>query len=261
MAGYRKQIVTFLDIMGFRNIVSMKTADEISMMLDHTLANAAAPSAAKESETSVISFSDSVIRARPCAKDLAGALFHEVEELARAQWALLNKGILVRGGVTAGDVLMQAGRAFGPAFVKAYDLESSWAKGPRILIDPLVITALRDQAKANGADAGADLITRARALLAHDSDGLWFVDYVRIALEFTSTADHRASMLAQRDEIIRVANTLKPSSPVLPKYLWLIRYYNESTKKLHRGDKALEIKRTDVALADRLLLPTAKTRN
>ncbi|RYG87978.1 MAG: hypothetical protein EON59_05810 [Alphaproteobacteria bacterium] len=258
MAGYRQQVVTFLDIMGFRNIVGTASADEISVMLDHTLASAAPPSAADEIGTSVISFSDSIIRARPCGKDLAAALFHEVAELARAQWSLMNKGILVRGGVTAGEVLVQSGRAFGPAFIKAYDLESSWAKGPRILIDPTIITSLRDQARVK--EAGSDVIARARALLAHDSDGLWFVDYVRIALEFATTADHRAAMLAHRDEIIRVANTLKPSSAVLPKYLWLIRYYNESARKLHPGDKGLEIKRTDVALADRLLLPSARSR-
>jgi hypothetical protein len=258
VAGYRQQVVTFLDIMGFRNIVGMKTADEISEMLDRTLASAAAPSVAGKADTSVISFSDSIIRARPCANDLAAAFFHEVGELARAQWTLMNKGILVRGGITAGQVLVRPDRAFGPAFVKAYDLESSWAKGPRILVDPEIVMALRAQAKANGKD-GLTLISRARELLAHDADGLWFVDYIKVALEFATLSDHRAAMLAHRDEIMRVANGLKPSSPVLPKYLWLIRYFNESAKKLHPADKALEIKRTDVPSSDRLLLPIRKS--
>lgn len=260
MAGYRQQVVTFLDIMGFRNIVGMKSADEISEILDRTLASAATPSVAGEADTSMISFSDSIVRARPCSKDLASALFHEIGELARAQWTLMNRGILVRGGITAGKVLMQPGRAFGPAFIKAYDLESSWAKGPRILVDPEIIMALRSQAKAKGRD-GSALITRARELLAHDADGLWFVDYIKVALEFTTPHDHRSAMLAHRDEIMRVANALKPSSPVLPKYLWLIRYFNKSAKELHHGDKSLEIKRTDVPSSDRLLLPLRKLAN
>lgn len=258
LAGYRKHVVTFLDIMGFRNIVGMKTADEISEILDRTLASAAPPSSATESDTSMISFSDSIIRARPCAKDLPAAFFHEAGELARAQWTLMNSGILVRGGITAGEVLMKPGRAFGPAFIKAYDLESSWAKGPRILVDPEIVIAIRDAAKKAGGENGRALIARARELLTQDADGLWFVDYIRSALQSGSQADHRAAMLAQRDEIIKVTNGLKPSSPILPKYLWLIRYFNDSAKKIHSGDKSIEIKRTDVPLADRLLLPARK---
>ena len=244
--------------MGFRNIVGLKTADDISDMLDRILASAAAPSAAGEGNTSLISFSDSIIRARPCARDLSVAFFHEVSELARAQWNLMNSGILVRGGITAGEVLIKPGRAFGPAFIKAYDLESSWAKGPRILVDPEIIIMLRAEAKTKGGEEGRALIARARELLNHDADGLWFVDYIREASQFTSSADHRAALLAQRDEIIKITNGLKPSSPVLSKYLWLIRYFNDSAKRIYRGDKSLEIKRTDVPLADRLLLPIRK---
>lgn len=245
--------------MGFRNIVGLKTADEISEILDRTLASAAAPSGAADDATSMISFSDSIIRARPCAKDLSAAFFYEAGELARAQWTLMNGGILVRGGITAGEVLMKPGRAFGPAFIKAYDLESSWAKGPRILVDPEIVMAIRDGAKKIGGENGHALITRARELMTQDADGLWFVDYIRLALKSESHAGHRAAMLAQRDEIIKITNGLKPSSPVLPKYLWLIRYFNDSAKKLHPGDKSIEIKRTDVPLADRLLLPARKT--
>lgn len=251
MPGYRKQVVTFLDIMGFREIVKSTDADRIVQMLDLIQAKAAAPGEGEG--TSVISFSDSIIRARPCGGDLLAALIHEVGELATAQWDLMDYGILVRGGTTIGDVLVAPARAFGPAFVRAYEMESSWARSPRIVLDPATVDHVRESLKGQGSKR--DLMRAVRASIAFDRDGLWFVDYIGAAFRRLGAEAHREVLARHRNRIIASANALKWDSPVWAKYLWLIRYFNTSCKALYKDDKGLKILRSDVPFADELLIP------
>jgi len=259
MPSYRDQVVCFLDIMGFREIVKSRTADEITLMLDLIQATAAGTGSSGAQVPSVISFSDSVIRALPCSSDPITALKQEVEELAKAQWELMDNEILVRGGITIGQVLITANRAFGPAFVRAYELESSWAGSPRIVIDPGAIEIIRKQIrKTSSTEAKRKLVRSIRRAVSLDGDGIWFVDYISYARRSVGITAHHAAMKRHRDHIIKSANMLKPGSSVLAKYLWLIRYFNNSVKKHHANDISLKIKRTDVPLSDDLLIPAFK---
>jgi hypothetical protein len=52
------------------------------------------------------------------------------------QARFLNEGILLRGGLTWGPIFHEKNICFGPAFIRAYHLESKYALNPRILIDP-----------------------------------------------------------------------------------------------------------------------------
>lgn len=254
MPAYRKQVVTFLDIMGFRDIVRKRDCDAITHMLDLIQSSAAVPG--ESQKTAVISFSDSVVRARPCGTDVVSALLHEVQALATAQWDLMGHGILVRGGLTIGNVLMTTDRAFGPAFVRAYEIESSWAKSPRMVVDPTSVRLIREQARAaNGLTARRKLIGSVRKILRLDQDGLWFVDYITSARARLDEDTHRSTMMRHRENIIAEANALGDSSPVLAKYLWLIRYFNGSAKRLHPTVAGLKIRPSDVPLSDELLLP------
>lgn len=255
MAAYRKQVVTFLDIMGFREIVKAGDVDRITRMLDLIQAKAAAPNEGNPNDTSVISFSDSVIRARPGGTDAVGALMHEVNELATAQWELMEFGILVRGGMTYGDVLMAPARAFGPAFVRAYELEANWARSPRVVLDPRTVEHIRDQAAANQLVSRRKLLQSVRASIILDQDGLWFIDYIGVAHRRLGREQHQAAMARLRETIISEANALKPESAVWAKYLWLIRYFNGARTKFYKNEKGLKIQRSDVPFADELLIP------
>ena len=259
MPNYRKQVVTFLDIMGFREIVKAKDAEAITGMLDLIQAKAAVPAAVTGDVTTIISFSDSVIRARPCARDNVAALAHEVGELATAQWDLMENAILVRGGITIGQVLMTTGRAFGPAFVRAYELESGWARSPRVVLDPTAVRVIREQATGVGTGPRRALIRMVRQNLKLDQDGLWFVDYIAAAHRRLGAADHLVAMRRHRDMIIQTANEQKPESSVWAKYLWLIRYFNDAAKSLHKDEAGLKIRRTDVPMSDDLLIPSPIT--
>jgi hypothetical protein len=57
---------------------------------------------------------------------------------------LVSLRVLIRGGITFGEVSARVGRAFGPAFVDAYGLESRFAHFPRIVVSPSALNATLD---------------------------------------------------------------------------------------------------------------------
>lgn len=111
-AEYTRQVVTFLDIMGFREIVAGQDAEAITLTLNLIQKKAAAAGEDSAEATKIISFSDSVIRARPVSDDPVSALLWRSGNLRRPSGDLMASGILVRGGITIGDVLVGAGQGF-----------------------------------------------------------------------------------------------------------------------------------------------------
>lgn len=178
--AYTNSVVTFVDILGFADLVGREGEQEIAERLDAMGQTAASPVGREGDGTAVVSFSDSVIRAREVGPETVyDALMHEVMDLATAQWTLLDFGMLIRGGTTIGDVSMADGRAFGPAFVQAYRLESSLAVSPRIVIDPGVIQGIREHLRGAGtAGVKSELIAGLRDHVRLGDDGLWFIDYI-----------------------------------------------------------------------------------
>lgn len=255
---YKNSVVTFLDILGFREIIKTSDASVVSEMLDAIGETAATPVGADGDLTHVISFSDSVIRARPTGQEPAyDALLHEIQDLAASQWSLMEFGILVRGGITIGDVATSEGRAFGPAFVRAYDLESSLASSPRIIVDPIVIEHIREHVgNASEKTKKRDIIADLKQHIRLGGDGLWFVDYLSsVSITMGDPPEVESTMLRFKETIVEKANKLRTDSLVLPKLLWLIRYHNSSAKRLFPTNKDLKIRNTDVPLSDELLKP------
>lgn len=128
--AYKRSVVTFLDVLGFRHIVESEKTPKITTMLDHLTQMAAEPVGPAGEDTEVLSFSDSVVRVRPVeSSSVYDALLYEVQDIAAAQWSLLEAGMLIRGGVTVGDVATGPGRVFGPAFIRAMISKTRWQEG------------------------------------------------------------------------------------------------------------------------------------
>jgi len=59
-----------------------------------------------------------------------------IETIGRYQIAAALNGFYLRGAATVGNLIHDTACVFGPALIRAYELESKEAKFPRIILDP-----------------------------------------------------------------------------------------------------------------------------
>ena len=134
----------------------------------------------------------------------------------------------LRGGLTVGDVYLQGDLIFGPAMVRAYELENSYAIFPRIVVDPAVITAYAEEPAMQGDDNDPDEdVGYLTTLLREGDDQIPFVDYLTGLQDVLDEPDEYISMLRQhRSRLVAAANALSGFNNAKQKYLWLASYHN-----------------------------------
>ncbi|AHN23925.1 hypothetical protein [Lysinibacillus varians] len=167
---YEKRLVLFIDILGFSNLVlgsasdhekllkirdslkvlerELKREKELQELLEknqQTLRNSPHTAYWKNDKPYVnpgkidyTQFSDSIIISKPYIN--AQSLISLISNVSLLQARFLQEGILFRGGLAYGDMYHKENLCFGPAFNRAYYLESKVAKYPRIVIDNDIIS-------------------------------------------------------------------------------------------------------------------------
>lgn len=154
-----RAVVTFIDILGFKNLVENRSTSEINEILSlfhqyntespfgRYTSNKCTSTEILKLNIKTVFFSDSVVRIRYASDWEKGILSDglymcmlekELLLLAEIQSNLFKRGILIRGGITIGDILFdeETNQLFGKAMNRAYELESKIANYPRIIIDP-----------------------------------------------------------------------------------------------------------------------------
>ena len=210
---YERRAVAFFDVLGWKEAVERSEHDARQR---HKLLNAVWALAARtknyvEDETKeypsqdeVSQFSDSIIISFP---------YHDARDLMRLlrivtefQTSMLQEGLPLRGGVTVGSLYHSGAIAFGPAMNRAYDLENTIAKVPRVIID----RSLDDDV-----EAVAPMFPKHWMFVVRGDDGYYETDYLaRFALSpfLTSLIDRKvANWLVEHADYPRV----------LQKYTWL----------------------------------------
>ncbi|MDA4133786.1 MAG: hypothetical protein OK454_11795, partial [Thaumarchaeota archaeon] len=183
---YRSAIVTFIDLLGFKNILKQRTATQIRRALRRARENIRSePEKEKQFEEAFFAFSDSMLRIKPLDSRSnlevpTGVLFDELLTLVHAQANLVLSKVFLRGGMTLGEVEFDEQTAFGPAVVRAYELESKSALYPRIVVDPRLLQALDTEPLLwkDGHSSGYEK-KQVRKLVHRDRDGFWFVNYLK----------------------------------------------------------------------------------
>lgn len=241
--AYRKSIVTFIDILGFKSTVDRIPAYAIYDILKTFKKHAGATDeevvrefdlVKKINWTRCVFFSDSVVRIRPLdSEHRDGSLFYEILDLLHAQWSLANQGVFIRGGLTIGEVHQDSDMLFGPALIQAYNLETSCAKYPRIVIDPAVFRAFRNDhdLRAGHHNLSQD-IAFINKLIRQGDDGLYAIDYlgaIRGEMDFPEAfPDYLAEV---KKQIVSQAGAAAGKHSILQKYLWMAKYLNEVSSK------------------------------
>ncbi|MDD4169268.1 MAG: hypothetical protein PHD36_03250 [Desulfotomaculaceae bacterium] len=142
---YHDRVIAYLDILGFRQKVneSSNSTEEMSRICSalkfltydyNKLYNSFYSSNDEfvKSGRRVTAFSDSIIISYPKNEETMIFLLVDVM-LLQAHLAFL--GFMLRGGIAFGKVFHSGNIAFGPALVRAYELESKTAIYPRVILE------------------------------------------------------------------------------------------------------------------------------
>lgn len=261
---YEDCIVTFIDVLGFRNLLNSRPADEIGLIIrkmeEFTRPeNAGGRNVFNEngkrlhSTAFSQSVSDAIVRVRTYdTEHRDGALFWEVLDLLHAQIDLVNSGVVVRGGLTVGKAHVGKdgqGPIFGPAMARAFDLESKEAVYPRIIVDDFAMYEHQRDPRLSTEDEGFEL----HKLLASGDDGTLYIDYLHASeAEFDSGVDY-LEFLTRHHAIVQNGLLEFSSGSVRRKYVWLQNYHNKAVRSMiDRVDASPELQReleTDYEIA------------
>lgn len=238
--GYELSIVSFIDVLGFRELLTTRHAHDIrDIMLK--LRKFTSPEAYGRprrmkdarlySQPFADSVSDAVVRVRVFETQYRdGAFFHELLDLLHAQIQCVGSGVVIRGGITIGNAhvgLDGKGPVFGPAMVRAYEIETNEAVHPRIVIDQSAYETFRTDARLHREGHTVEMeMGYVDKLLRVDADGTRFVDYLAGG---ESEFDHPGGYFKFLDEhaaMIRdkLATT---KDKVRGKFEWLAAYHND----------------------------------
>lgn len=244
---YEPCIVTFIDVLGFRSLLATRTAGEVHAVM-HVLRDGTrpdyepAPRSMNEvrlrSRAFAEAVSDAVVRVRVYdTQQRDGALFWELLDLLHAQLDCIARGVVVRGGVTIGDAYVGhngEGPVFGPAFARAYGIESEEAVHPRIVLDLPAYEAVRHDERLRSQEHGADEeFGYLDDLLTLDDDGWLFLDYLRAGeAELDDIADFFALLATHERLIRRGLADAGDDERTRDKYLWMRRYHNTCIERI-----------------------------
>lgn len=255
---YREALVSYVDIMGFKDLLDGTRAEPSGIrrtvleVQKHLLHDDQDPD--KESGQQIdIAFSDTVLSARflPGPNDYRpGILFHELYHLHLAQVELLNRGILIRGGVSLGGVYIDSERDvwFGPGIVSAYQLEAN-ADFPRIVLDPRLAHAFREDNGLRSEDHDfEEEAAYVRRLVKRDIDGLAYID--PMSTDPGLFDDGYGGMLdwysSVREHLVSAAARHATNARVLRKYAWLANRFEAAVLLLPTDQRAdLSLKDTE----------------
>jgi hypothetical protein len=147
--GYIDRYCAFIDILGFRGLVrELQTDVSRFVKLQAALTKIHRPGNAPRKDWTtdfrVQSISDAV--AISTVANLSGLthLFKAIETLAID---LLKEGYLIRGALVKGKLYHDDQMVFGDALVRAYDLESTIARYPRVMVTRDIIEEINQSTR------------------------------------------------------------------------------------------------------------------
>lgn len=229
-ASYAKSLVSFIDIMGFKNIVENHSAAKIFEILDLIEKETMVSSGEIEIGINSFSISDCFIRTRQTGVNpgiYAPDLQSELLILTHIQHTLITKDLLVRGAIFYGDVYSEGKVIFGPAYQSAYKYESEKAVYPRIIVHDSVLDSYRGYPEKprdlDFANARSEVYNQIRK---DSKDGLWFIDYLtNIASELEDAFSYSKYLIYHRN-LVSSGLIDNVRSRSFDKFKWMRRYHN-----------------------------------
>ena len=243
--SYEPHIITYLDILGFQEIIATKSAGFVSRLI--RIVQTATRSDGWTTKGEGIryqNFSDlcvtaTPIRGRTQPHQSRGLFFLELLGMVHAQVDLIAQEVFVRGGITIGPLVMSYNVLYGPGLVKAYHLEQG-AMYPRVVVDPDALELVKNDPIFWVNDQKSEI--KGLQSLLRTEDGVSYVDYLRASeSEFNHPEADYFDFLKRHKELIE-SNLRKYSdnARIRKKYEWLAHSHNtvvnERVKPEFRGE-------------------------
>ena len=231
---FENRYVAFVDILGFRDLIRrMPREPELFDIARSTL---------DQIDHQVRSFRDYRRQKRTGARsvlsrpDLQMSAFSDCY-VGTAAWrvvaavqalgaTLLTQSIASRGAVVFGEAYHRGRVLFGPAIVKAYELERDVAKYPRVLVEAAVKNTVWNYHLGRW---------RGR-LLQQDIDGCWFINVLTPSLSNWQALPGNRSLQNRRRFLRAIRGALKEQLSMqrderqLSKWMWLAHWFNEEVE-------------------------------
>jgi hypothetical protein len=228
-SDYPERAVAFMDILGFAQLIGrIGSEPALHRKVKHALTwfermrvSSLKPNTA-QTALEVAVFSDSVV------------ISAEVHELHSILWSILHLqaeflgiGVLLRGGIAKGRLIHSGNLIYGEGMLRAYELESTVAVYPRVIVEDKLVTDLAD--------------TYRSTFLRQDSDSMWFLDPFSIgiggvdaeALLEDGYDPHEEALKKLGSEIERqIATTTQMAHRV--KWTWLKRQHELAMEQFRR---------------------------
>jgi len=235
---YEPGIVTFLDILGFRQLVeSGVPAKFIKKKVDGLDEAFSMPKDVDEIlGERQIAMSDSVVRVaklRGAKGDTHADLREVLLSLIHGQIkAVFELKLLLRGAVTIGLVYIDESNVFGPAFQEAVALEHR-VVGPFIAIDSEVMEAVAMGLVTNPDETPSRFQKDVRDLVTQINDGVWVLDYLWIiATEMDEPDLYPELLMAHRAICVKGMLDHHGTPRVYEKYKMLAECHNSTIDRL-----------------------------
>ena len=147
------------------------------------------------------------------------------DKVGRYQLSMALENFFVRGGISVGDLFLDANTAFGPSLLEAHAIEVNLATYPRVVLAPDVVRFVRSHIGFYGNPANAP---QNRFVLC-DGDGQVFVHYLCHLLcdvyDYESELDVE-SLLKHKENVISNLGLHEAIPRIRDKYQWVGHYHN-----------------------------------
>lgn len=244
---YEERYCLFLDILGFQSHVdetvkapskdkNAMTFAKLKVALDqisdgvHYRDAVEVSGELRSTSRKVTQFSDSVVlsylRNEPHGVGVTSILM----DVHNLQLALMQRGILLRGAVTAGQLYHDEKLVFGPALNEAVALDRL-ANYPRVILHGEIL----DEAGLKRSPSPSPSRTIS-SLVAEDFDGLFYIDYFNVQPDdFNGEWDGVRYYLERLRAVVKSLSSKKDPS-IKVKHSWLRTKFNSMAKPFQKSE-------------------------
>lgn len=222
--GLSAGVVVFLDILGYKNMVLKDSKSNTPRYLPiiEEMLNSLNP-ILKDRGLEIRQFSDSIVLSAEYSIENTLSMLDAVSDV---QWFMIKNGILLRGGIALGRHYSNGNIMYSEGLIEAYNLESNFAKVPRILVDDNLIELVLGTCTNI-----LEIKDYFKKKLLKDKDSRSFINYVDI--------DNLEIHEIQLKNMLKEINLNHPS--LIEKYEWLANYHNLLLEQERKDKKDFNI--------------------